>query len=218
MGRSYRDRVQGHMYYSNLGTLRDGPLVTPSHSLTRLRGSAACCDHPGAHHPLRHSCVNPTAPQPSADAEWAFMRLGYSECFDAFFTFALFAIARDSGFFPPVLVEKFEPVMQEEARHILFFVNWEAYRQARSPLWQRPRQVWRGALGRVLQVWRRVQTAIGARGDKDFTMKGHQAINMDITLRGFLELCLVENARRLERYDARLLRPRLVPGIVKTLC
>ena len=160
----------------------------------------------------------PPPPQPSADAEWAFMRLGYSECFDAFFTFALFAIARDSGFFPPVLVEKFEPVMQEEARHILFFVNWEAYRQARSPLWQRPRQVWRGALGRVLQVWRRVQTAIGARGDKDFTMKGHQAINMDITLRGFLELCLAENARRLDRYDARLLRPRLVPGMVKTLC
>jgi hypothetical protein len=161
---------------------------------------------------------SPPPPPPSADAEWAFRRLGYSECFDAFFTFALFAIARDSGFVPPVLVEKFEPVMQEEARHILFFVNWEAHRQAQSPLSQRPRQVWRGALGRVFQVWHRVQTALGARGDKDFAMKGHQAMNMDITLRGFLELCLAENARRLDRYDARLLRPRLVPGIVTMLC
>ena len=131
--------------------------------------------------------------------EWAFMRLGYSECFDAFFTFALFAIARDSGFFPAVLVEKFEPVMQEEARHILFFVNWEAYRQAQRPLWQRPYHVWRGALGRVLQVWRRVQGALGARADKDFTMKGHQSMRMDITPRRFLELCLAENARRLDR-------------------
>ena len=157
-------------------------------------------------------------PQPPADAEWAFMRLGYSECFDAFFTFALFGIARDSGFFPPVLVDKFEPVMQEEARHILFFVNWEAYRQAQRPLWQRPRHVWRGALGRVLQVWRRVQSALDARGDKNFTMKGHQSMRMDITPRGFLELCLAENARRLERYDARLLRPRLVPSMVKALC
>ena len=111
--------------------------------------------------------VSPPPPAPApADPEWAFMRLGYSECFDAFFTFALFAIARDSGFFPSVLVEKFEPVMQEEARHILFFVNWEAYRQAQSPLWQRPRHLWRGALGRVLQVWRRVQGAMGARADK----------------------------------------------------
>jgi len=159
----------------------------------------------------------PLQPAP-ADPEWAFMRLGYSECFDAFFTFALFAIARDSGFFPPALVGRFEPVMQEEARHILFFVNWEAYRQARSPLWQRPRHLWRGALGRVLQVWRRVQGAMRARTDKDFTMKGHQSIRMDITLRQFLTLCLAENARRLDRYDARLLRPRLVPAIAQALC
>jgi hypothetical protein len=163
--------------------------------------------------------VSPPPPLPApADPEWAFMRLGYSECFDAFFTFALFAIARDSGFFPAVLVEKFEPVMQEEARHILFFVNWEAYRQAQRPLWQRPRSVWRGALGRVLQVWRRVQGAMGARADKDFTMKGHQSIRMDLTPRRFLELCLAENAQRLDRYDARLLRPRLVPTIAQALC
>ena len=160
----------------------------------------------------------PSPPQVPADPEWAFMRLGYSECFDAFFTFALFAIARDSGFFPPALVERFEPVMQEEARHILFFVKWEAYRQAQSPPWQRPCHIWRRALGRVLQVWRRVQGAIGASGDKDFTMKGHQSLRMDITPRRFLELCLAENAQRLDRYDARLLRPRLVPTIAQALC
>ena len=157
-------------------------------------------------------------PQPPADAEWAFRRLGYSECFDAFFTFALFALARDAGFFPPHLVEPFELVMQEEARHILFFVNWEAYRQAQRPLWQRPRQVWRGALGRVVQGWRRVHSALGARGDKAFTMQGHQALHVDITPRGFLERCLAEHTRRLDRYDARLLRPRLVPTIARGLC
>ena len=159
----------------------------------------------------------PVAPQPPVDPEWGFMRLGYSECFDAFFTFALFAIARDSGFFPPALVDKFEPVMQEEARHILFFVNWEAYRQARSPLWRRPMHLWRSTLGRVLQVWQRLHSAMSVRGDKNFTMTGHQAISMDITPRRFLALCLAENAQRLDRYDARLLRPRLVPSIAKAL-
>lgn len=154
---------------------------------------------------------------PPANPEWAFRRLGYSECFDAFFTFALFAIARDSGFFSKALVEAFEPVMQEEARHILFFVNWEAYRQAQQPAWQRPMALWRGTLGRTMQVWHRLQGALQARGAQDFTMKGHQAIRMDITPRAFLELCLAENAQRLERYDARLLRPRLVPSIAYAL-
>ncbi len=49
-------------------------------------------------------------------------------------------------------------------------------------------------------------------------MKSHQAITKEITPRRFLELCLAENARRLDRYDARLLRPRLVPTIAKALC
>ncbi|HEY7491003.1 MAG TPA: ferritin-like domain-containing protein [Candidatus Tectomicrobia bacterium] len=156
-------------------------------------------------------------PQPPADAEWAFLCTGYSECFDAFFTFALFTIARDSGFFPPALVERFEPIMQEEARHILFFVNWEAYHQARRPLWQRPQHVWRGALGRGLQVWHRLQTARGLRQGGDFTIKGHQSLQATMSPRRFLELCLQENTRRLARYDARLLRPRLVPALARAL-
>jgi len=48
-------------------------------------------------------------------------------------------------------------------------------------------------------------------------MRGHEAINTDISLRGLLDLCLNENERRLSRYDRRLLRPRLVPTIAKTL-
>jgi hypothetical protein len=158
------------------------------------------------------------APQPPVDAEWEFLRFGYSECFDTFFTCALFAIARDSGLVPRPLVEIFEPVIQEEARHVLFFVNWEAYHQARSPFWQRPKRLARGALERVLQAYKRLKIALGARTNKDFTMKAHQKIATDITPRRFLELCLAENARRLDCYDARLERPRLVPTLAKALC
>ena len=38
-------------------------------------------------------------------------------------------------------------------------------------------------------------------------MKGHQSMRMDITPRRFLELCLAENAQRLDRYDARYYGP-----------
>ena len=156
--------------------------------------------------------------QPPVDAEWAFLCTGYSECFDAFFSFALLAIARDTGFFPPALIDLFEPIMQEEARHILFFVNWEAYCQAQFSWWQRPRHLWRGALGRGLQVWQRLQMARGMQPQGDFTITGHQAMHSAITPRGFLELCLQENARRFSTYDRRLLRPRLVPMLARTLC
>ena len=168
----------------------------------------------------RYGIALPTLPPPTppADAEREYLRFGYSECFDAFFTFAVFAIARDSGLISRALVETFEPILQEEARHILFFVNWEAYCQARSPFWQRPGRFGRGALERVFQAYKRLKIALGAHTNNNFALKTHQTITSEITPRRFLELCLAENAQRLDRYDARLVRPRLVPTMAKALC
>ncbi|GIW41746.1 MAG: hypothetical protein KatS3mg076_2323 [Candidatus Binatia bacterium] len=158
-------------------------------------------------------------PRLPRDPEWALLRVGYGECFDSFFAFGLFALARDSGYFPPELVRLFEPVMQEEARHILFFVNWAAFRTSRLPVPRKPGYAASRAFAIALQVASRIRTALEVgRADtqENFAMKSHTAF-ADVSVRSFLELCLAENERRLGPYDPRLLRPTLVPGLARAL-
>jgi hypothetical protein len=161
------------------------------------------------------------------DPEWAFMVTGFSECIDSFFAFGLFALAKRSGFFPPSLVDTFEPVMQEEGRHILFFVNWVAWHRRNLPFWRRP-IFW----GKVLAVWtfllwERIGIARGFDGagdgeqgivpqDNNFTLTGSKAVGaVDLSLAALMDVCLAENDRRLSGYDARLLRPMVVPRLVR---
>jgi hypothetical protein len=152
------------------------------------------------------------------DAEWAFMVTGYSECIDSFFAFGLFEMARRSGFFPPELVETFEPVMQEEGRHILFFVNWAAWHRRNMPWWRRPWFVLKSLGVWVFLVWERLSIARDVNGnarDNNFTLTGTGQVGADITLAQLLDICLAENDRRLDIYDARLLRPRAVPALAR---
>ena len=166
------------------------------------------------------------APEPEylrpKDPEFAFMRTGYSECIDSFFGFGLFKIARDSGFFPPELVDTFEPVMREEGRHILFFVNWVAWWRRNMPWWRRP---WFEL--KVIAVWialilERIDTAKGMGKDNtkaqenNFTLNGSKELGVEITFPELARICLAENDRRLAPYDERLIRPRFVPCLLYT--
>jgi len=168
---------------------------------------------------LRHYDIPlPTGgPEVPRDPEWGFMRMGYGECFDSFFAFGLFKIASDTGFFPPKLVEVFDGVMQEEARHILFFTNWAAYRGVKASAIEKPRFFVRRFLGMALQALGRVKTALQLRdtdaGD-DFTMQVPDEIGADVNLRTLAQTCLDENQRRLAPYAPELLRPRFVPTLV----
>jgi hypothetical protein len=141
--------------------------------------------------------------------EWTFVRTGYGEFMDSFFAFGLFALAKNSGFFPMELVEVFEPVIQEEVRHNLFFANWLAYERARCPLWKRPAMAAHrlGALAVECYIRMHVSNTI----DQDnFTMKGSEAMGFDLGIRELIDLCLAENDRRFALYDDRLLRPQLL--------
>ena len=118
------------------------------------------------------------------------------------FAFGLIAIANARpAFFTPELVQIFEPVVQEEARHILFFVNWVKYRRAQLPWWKRP--LFRLRCGYLIlkQVASRAQTAKAFNGGDassadNFTMTSAQDMGSNLTLHDLLGRCLAENDRR----------------------
>jgi hypothetical protein len=161
----------------------------------------------------------PAYPRPK-NPEWAFLVTGYSECIDSFFAFGLFETAKQSGFFPADLVDTFEPVVHEEGRHILFFVNWVAWHRRNMPLWRRPWFELKVLAVWAFLVWERIGIASDVshgQQDNNFTVNGaSQLTDGDIDVFKLMDTCLAENDRRLGIYDPRLKRPRFVPFMIRT--
>jgi hypothetical protein len=163
------------------------------------------------------------APEPQyvvqGDPEWAFMVTGYSECIDSFFAFGLFETAKRSGFFPEALVDTFEPVIREEGRHILFFVNWVAWHRRTMPFWRRPYFELKVLAVWLFLIWERIGIArdVGSGvQDNNFTVTGAKAVGEDINVGELIDICLAENSRRMSPYDQRLLRPVFVPAMARS--
>ena len=162
------------------------------------------------------------APEPEyvlpGDPEWAFMLTGYSECIDSFFAFGLFASAKRSGFFPPALVDTFEPVIQEEARHIMFFANWVAWHRRTMRVLRRPYFELKVLAVWAFLIWERIGIARNVGSgvqDNNFTVKGANSVGADISVSELMTICLAENNRRMTAYDPRLLRPSTVPALAR---
>ena len=165
--------------------------------------------------------LEPEPPYPVPDDPLRmFMQTGYSECIDSFFSFGLFEAARQTGFFPAELVETFEPVIQEEARHILFFANWIAWYRRNLPWHRRPwffcktASVWFTLIRDRIALARGID-ADGSAQDMNFPANVGDSVGGGVSLRALIDLCLVENERRMAGYDARLLRPTAVPRLAR---
>lgn len=159
---------------------------------------------------------------PPADAEWGWLVTGYSECIDSFAAFGLFAAAKESGFFPAELVETFEPVIQEEGRHILFFANWVAWYRASLPWWRRPAfalkvaRVWLFLIRERIGLAKGIDVkADGTAQDANFPMNAAESLGQTLSAGAMIDLCLAENERRMAGYDARLVRPTTVPRLAR---
>ncbi|HUO94093.1 MAG TPA: ferritin-like domain-containing protein [Rhizomicrobium sp.] len=161
--------------------------------------------------------IEPKEPDPlPEDIETAFIDFGFGECLDSFLGFGAFKIARQSQFLPEQMFQIFETLMYEETRHIVFFINWMAWRETqkgRNAFVLRSANSLRyygRALGRLAGVIRR---GAEVNDGKDFSATQASVFLEGFTFRRFVEDCHAENLRRMESFDPQLLQPRFLPAL-----
>jgi len=150
-----------------------------------------------------------------ADLETAFIDFGFGECLDAFLGFGAFKVARESAFLPEAMFDIFEILMFEETRHIVFFINYMAWREkCRGHI--APTRLLKStwfysrAVRRLLGLLGRGQNANDGR---DFAVTQANMFLDGFSFRQFVEDCYRENARRMSVFDPDLIQPRLLPAI-----
>ncbi|ALF56017.1 hypothetical protein ACX27_29290 [Nostoc piscinale CENA21] len=152
-----------------------------------------------------------------ANLEQTFTVFGFEECLDSFFAFGLFEIAREARVFPEQIFTIFDSIIDEEARHIVFFVNWFTDLQIQRGHGFLP-------LRSAKTLWyygRALSSVIKAIGESDpngagFTASGASVFSQDLTLEKFLKVCIQENQRRMSKFDSRILQPQLLPRLAST--
>ena len=145
----------------------------------------------------------------------AFVNFGYDECVDSFAGFGIFRLARDAQVLPDSLTSIFSRVMIEEARHIVFFVNWIAWDRYRSGLrnfaMQAPAALicYARSIAGHVKSGQKIQGQQPESGSDDLfadAMKG-------LTPATFIRACVEENERYMASFDPRLIRPRVIPAL-----
>jgi hypothetical protein len=155
----------------------------------------------------------------SDNVERRFKDFGFGECMDSFLGFGVFKIAMANKFLPKEMFAIFETLMYEETRHIVFFVNWMAYNQARKGIIARlllpltDFVYYMRALGRLVGTARR---GAEMNDGKEFSATQASVFLDDFTFRRFLEDCYSENRRRMGDFDKELLKPSFLPQLAES--
>jgi hypothetical protein len=151
-----------------------------------------------------------------ANLETAFIDFGFGECMDSFLGFGAFKTARQSEFLPEAMFQIFDVLMYEETRHIVFFINYMAWREVQRGFGAAPLRAmtsawyYARALSRLVGMIRRGKDA---NDGQDFAITEASMFLEGFSFRGFVEDCYRENARRMSVFDPALLQPRLLPAI-----
>jgi hypothetical protein len=162
----------------------------------------------------RYGLEGEAGPPEAYGGRQAFIDFGYNECLDSFAGFGIFRIARQVRFLPDSLISLFARVMYEEARHIVFFVNWITYERCVRGYGAAPLQVLPTAIG-YLRALKKTVGRAGATNTSDKGMAAAGEIFTGLTLQSFIQACLEENTVYMASFDPRLLRPRVVPTLAR---
>ena len=154
----------------------------------------------------------PDRPLPS-NLERCFMSTGAGECIDSFFAFGFLEISKSMGDYPIELIEVMEPIVQEEARHILFFQNWLIYQRHKRPYMLQGIHFLDTMWAFVSAGWSRLME-LKNLGGSAFTMQARKQEGSSMSLKKFIRLCQEQNYRRFATYDSRLVRPKLIPRVM----
>jgi hypothetical protein len=143
----------------------------------------------------------------------AFIDFGCRECLHAFLGFGAYRLAMRSQILPAALMKHFTRLMREEARHVVFFVNWLAYERVAGHGWTAV-PLAPAALGYARVMVGLIRGAPGAQTRAE-GLPGVGRALAGMTPALFLQTCLSENEREMARFDPRLLRPQVMPEVAR---
>ena len=152
----------------------------------------------------------PTNPELETD----FIQGMHGECLDAFWRFGWFGLVQHHQTFPTELLEPWDRLLQEEARQLIFFVDWLSYQRAR----QRKRNLHLGGLPNLWSDRNKVLNSISAFGMKEDAEPSPLSPFLEkATAEEFLDTCLAENQRRMAGVDPDVPQPKLSITVAQVL-